>query len=163
MPLVPWFLVWFLSWLSSWLLSWLLTLFQRGSSVVFFFYFFALAFVPRNSSVVDAPSQPLQLPLEKSPPEVQRTRIPDSSSVFHLQRCVQMVQDLRLSGSLACNWLDPKDVSYSRRQACFGGGLTTIYMATLNNRKVLLKSYHFSVMADTTKLAAVRSNHILSE
>ena len=56
----------------------------------------------------------------------------------------------------ACRWLSPEDVKLNGEYQIAAGGFADIWEATHGGRKVILKSYRYSMTSDVTQIVAVR-------
>jgi len=68
----------------------------------------------------------------------------------------QTFQDLRSSIPSNCRWLAPEDIKPVGEHQIAAGEFANIWEATHDGRKVVLKSYCYSMTSDVARIVAVR-------
>ena len=112
-----------------------------------------------SSAVGEYPSlQPLHL-LAPSRLEVGSSPTTGLDVISPSQRHVQIAQDLRSSLPSACRWLGPGGIKLVGEHPIAAGGFANIYDATLDGRKVALKSRRCYESFDVTQAVAVRCRY----
>jgi len=103
------------------------------------------------------PPQPLRHLAALSRPEVECSPTPDLNDKSLVQRYGQLVQDLRSSLPSTCR--GPEDINLIGKHPIAAGGFADIYEATLDGRKVVLKSYRCYESFDVARVVTVPCNH----